>query len=281
MACLRKRQEVGEQAAAAARRRFRAYKWDPARDSALRNVEIFKYLGRVVSNDDCDTPAIRRNLKKARATWGRLQKVITQEAVPPRVAGMFYQAVVAAQLLYGSETWCLPRAARRPLEGFHCEVARRLTGMRPKQVKGVWVYPHTADVLRAAGLRTLEQYIDKRRHTIANTIRGRPILEECKRTERVTGTSRRLNWWQQRMDYSGEEEDEAEGIAGELNSSASPTFQPRQPPPRPRRRSQPPPPASARQESQTPRRPRSPMATRTTAEEEAIEALWRAAHFAD
>ena len=49
-----------------------------------------------------------------------------------------------------------------------------------------------------------------------------------------------LNWRQQQgMEYSGEEEDEAEGITGELNSIASPTVRPRHPPPHPHRRSQP------------------------------------------
>ena len=230
MAALRKRQEVAGQAAKAARQRFRAYAWDPERDAELRSVETFKYLGRVVANDDCDTPAIRRNLKQARMVWGRIQKVIATDTVPPRVAGMFYQAVVAAVLLYGSETWCLPATARRPLEGFHVEAARRLTGTRPKEVKGEWVYPHTADVLRAAGLQTLEHYIDKRRHTIATTIQGRPILEECRRAERLTGTPLRLNWWKQRLDYTGEEakgeKGKEAGDTGGLNSYAPPACSP-------------------------------------------------------
>ena len=48
----------------------------------LRNVKLFKYLGRVVANDYCDTPIIWCNHKKVRATWEWLQKEITQEAVP-------------------------------------------------------------------------------------------------------------------------------------------------------------------------------------------------------
>ena len=123
MADLRKQQGVATRAAAATDRRFQAYKWDPERKTELSNVEIFKYLGRVVANNDCDTPAIRRNLKRARTQRGRLQKVIAQKAVPVQVAGMFYQAVMAAVLLYVSNVWCLSCATRRQLEGFH--VGRR------------------------------------------------------------------------------------------------------------------------------------------------------------
>ena len=76
-----------------------------------------------MSVGDCDTPAMRRNLKRARKTWGRLRKVLEKEEVSPKVAGMFYQGVVAPQLLYGSEKWVLPPSGLRALEGFHVEAA--------------------------------------------------------------------------------------------------------------------------------------------------------------
>ena len=83
----------------------------------------------------------RRQLARARAVWERLSKVNANESVPAPVAGMFYQAIVAAVLLYGCENWILPPSQLRALEGFHVECARRLTGMRPRKVKGKWVYP--------------------------------------------------------------------------------------------------------------------------------------------
>ena len=143
MRALCKHQEVAGQAEVAACQWFQACEWDPTRDLELRNIKIFKCLGRVVANKDYDMPAIWRNLKRARPLQGHLSKVITKESVPPRVAGMFYKAVVAAVLLYSSKTWCLPAMARQQLEGFHCEAARQLTSMRPKQVKGVCECTHT------------------------------------------------------------------------------------------------------------------------------------------
>ena len=137
-------------------------------------------LGRVLSYDDSDTPAIRYNLKRARAAWGRLSTIIAKEAVPPAVVGMFYQAVVAAVLLYGSESWVVSPYDLRALKGFHVEAARRLTGMRPAKRGDVWVYPKSADVLREARLKTIGEYIAKRRQTVLRTIADRPILEECR-----------------------------------------------------------------------------------------------------
>ena len=52
------------------------------------------------------------------------------------IAGMFYQAAVAAGLLYGSETWVTPPHDLHAMEGFHVEAARRITGMRPEKRGG-------------------------------------------------------------------------------------------------------------------------------------------------
>ena len=66
------------------------------------------------------------------------------------------------------------------MEGFHVEVTRRLTGMRPWMAKGKQVYPHSADVLKVAGLCTVAECISKRRANIAKIIEGRRIIEECR-----------------------------------------------------------------------------------------------------
>ena len=141
---------------------------------------------------------MRANLKKARAVWARVSKILREENVPPRVGAMFYRGVVMAVLLYGSETWCLPLAEMKALEGFHVAAARVLTGMRPKQARdGSWEYPRTQVVLRKAGLHTISEYIGQRRTHIAQKIAARPVLEECKGAERRRGTPRRQYWWDQ------------------------------------------------------------------------------------
>ena len=92
---------------------------------------------------------------------------------------MLYQAVVAAVLLYGSESWVLPPSALKVPEGFHVEAARQMTGMRPqRRTVGPWVYPKSADVLAVARLRPVATYIRQRRHHIVKTIEGRTLLEE-------------------------------------------------------------------------------------------------------
>ena len=73
---------------------------------------------------------------RARRQWGQFRKVLERESVPPRVAGMFCQAVVASVLLDGSKSWVVSPSALWELEEFHVEAAQRLTGMRPREVEG-------------------------------------------------------------------------------------------------------------------------------------------------
>ena len=111
-----------------------------------------------------------------------------------------YQAVVAAVLLYGSETWFVPPHDLRALEGFHVEAARRITGMRPTKRGETWVYPKSVSVLRAARVKTIVEYIADRRCNILLTIADRPVLEECRRAERRRGSPPRLYWWEQEVE---------------------------------------------------------------------------------
>ena len=110
---------------------------------------------------------------------------------------MFYQAVVAAVLLYGSETWVVLPYKLRVLEGFPMEAARHITGMQPTKRGETWVYPKSVSVLRAARVRRIEEYIAERRRNILRTIADRPILEECRGAERRRGSPPRLYWWEQ------------------------------------------------------------------------------------
>jgi len=101
---------------------------------------------------------------------------------------MFYQAVVAAVLLYGSESWSLPPQALKLLEGFHVEAARRLTGMMPKKRGETWIYPKSKEVLAAARLKPIGEYITLRRQRVAALVVRRPVAEACRETEAMRGT---------------------------------------------------------------------------------------------
>ena len=50
----------------------------------MRAVTEFRYLGRVMTDMDDDWPAVAGNLRKARASWGRLARILGREGAEGR-----------------------------------------------------------------------------------------------------------------------------------------------------------------------------------------------------
>ena len=80
------------------------------------------------------------------------------------------------------------------------KAARRMIGLLPKMVGGTWKYSKTKTVLAAAGLHTIDHYMQVCRARIMQWVVDRPILELCRSAERRRGTTPRLYWWEQPMD---------------------------------------------------------------------------------
>jgi hypothetical protein len=49
----------------------------------LEWVEVFRYLGRLLSQDGDDMQAVRNQLCKACGTWARIGQVLRRENAPP------------------------------------------------------------------------------------------------------------------------------------------------------------------------------------------------------
>jgi hypothetical protein len=94
--------------------------------TVLEPVEVFKYLGCLLAQDDDDAQAIWQQMRKARGVWAQVGQVLRGENVMPWVAATFYKAVIQAILLYGSKTWNLTASALARLEGFYIRVAYKV-----------------------------------------------------------------------------------------------------------------------------------------------------------
>ncbi len=164
---------------------------------ALKKAEVFKYLGRMMAQDNNNVQAVRHQLHKARGTWARIGQVLKSENATPRVAAKFYKAVVQAVLLYGSKTWNLTKAVLAQLEGFHVRAAYRMAQVHwPRRVAGnQWEYPKTSNALEECGMATMQHYIQKHWAMIAIYIADHPILEACQQGECKRGLHPRQWWW--------------------------------------------------------------------------------------
>ncbi len=79
----RKQHEAADAARIALARTFTAYGED------LKRVEVFKYLGQLLTYNDNDSQAMRLNLKKARKSWMQVSCVLRVENASPKVSGVF------------------------------------------------------------------------------------------------------------------------------------------------------------------------------------------------
>ncbi len=95
-------------------------------DQVLEQVDIFKYLRRLLSHDNDDIQAVRTQIQKARTTWADVSNVLWAQKAPPRISAKFYKAVVQSLMLYGSKTWVISKSVLARLEGFHIRAAYKM-----------------------------------------------------------------------------------------------------------------------------------------------------------
>ena len=177
---------------AATERAFKAY------GRRVKSVKEFRYLERILTSTDDDWPAVARNLQKARATWGRLARILGQEGADPKVSRNFYTAVTQQVLLFGAESWVLTVKMESALDAFQGRVARWLTGRLPRRGRnGKWQYLPLAGATKDAGIVRARTSVLRRQNTVAQFFATRPILELCEGTERRGGTRVPQRWWEQ------------------------------------------------------------------------------------
>ena len=76
----------------------------------LKNIDSFKYLGSIISNDAYLDKEIASRISKASQALGRTRtRVLNQHNICLSTKLKVYSAVVLTSLLYGCETWTLYR----------------------------------------------------------------------------------------------------------------------------------------------------------------------------
>lgn len=151
-------------------------------------------MGRVVTNDDDDEVAVKRNIARAREKWASMRRFLITDEADPKTMATFYRTVVLYVLLYGSESWVLTKDMIRQLRSFHRRCCRGLTGEFIHQDEdGEWICPSSDGVMEKAGVLTIEEYLQRRRDSILPYAETRKIYERCKSSERIGS---KLLWWE-------------------------------------------------------------------------------------
>ena len=154
----------------------------------MRAVTEFRYLGRVLTAMYYDWPTVAGIIQKARASWGRLARVLGWEGADPKVSCSFYTAVTQQVLLFGAESWVLTKNMESALDAFQGRAARRLTGRQPRRGRdGEWFYPSLVGALKEAGVVRDRTLVLRRQNTVAQFIAMPPILGLCEVADRRWG----------------------------------------------------------------------------------------------
>ena len=80
--------------------------------------------------------AVYINLRKAWRLQGMIVRILEQRGATVRAWGYMYKVVVKLVLLYGSKSWMVTGWVLNVLMAFHCQAARRITGMTAKRGVG-------------------------------------------------------------------------------------------------------------------------------------------------
>ena len=139
----------------------------------LERVREFRYLGRILTEDDDDSKNIIEQLARARQKWNSRAKILKREGANARTMAKFYMAVVQAVLLYGAESWTITKKNWMRLRSFHRGATRYMTSQHiRKNEDGTWTHPDHKDLEKRCGLFSIETYVERRRGTL------RKYLEE-------------------------------------------------------------------------------------------------------
>ena len=163
-------------------------------NESLEEVDNFTYLGSVVSKNGGTEEDINERLKKARASYGMLNKVWRSASINTKTKVRIFNAVVKSVLLYGSESWSLTKKLESKLQVFLNNCLRKILKIFWPQVisnKDLWE--------RTNQLPLNTQILRRKFKWIGHTLR-RPTIEVQRQalSWNLEGTRRRgaprLTW---------------------------------------------------------------------------------------
>ena len=166
----------------------------------LERVREFRYLGRILTEDDDDTINIVEQLRRARQKWNSIAKILKREGANAKTMAKFYMAVVQAVLLYGAESWTITTRNWTKLQSFHRRAMRYMTGQHIRQDSdGTWTYPDHKELEKKCGLFPIGTYVERRRGTLRKYLEENraEMLEEAMAMTAPAKSANKILWWKQ------------------------------------------------------------------------------------
>ena len=166
----------------------------------LDRVREFRYLGRILCDNDSDTKCIKDNLNRARARWNSVAKILKREGASAVCMGKFYLAIVQSVLLYGADSWVVTKRDWRILRSFHRRAVRYMTNSHIRKLEGDrWRYPNHGELEFQCGLFDIDTYIKRRRGTLREYLEKNRVdlLRGAEVEAKHSGDAHKVLWWEQ------------------------------------------------------------------------------------
>ena len=166
----------------------------------LERVTEFKYLGRILSQNDDDSKCIEQQLKRARARWNNVAQILKREGANAPTMARFYKAIIQAVLLYGSESWTITKLNWDRLRSFHKRAIRYMTTTHIRKIsEDRWEYPDSEALREKCKLETIETYIKRRRWTLRKYLlkNRKELLEKAEKMYVPARNVHKILLWKQ------------------------------------------------------------------------------------
>ena len=166
----------------------------------IERVREFKYLGRILTNNDNDTKCIDNALAKTRRQWNCIGKMLKREGANAEIMGRFYITIVMSVLLYGSESWTITGKNLIKLKSFHNRALRYMTRKHiRKEKEGKWTYPAHEELRKICKLESIETYIQRRRGTLRRylEVKRKEFFSSIQKVKAPSKQSNKILWWKQ------------------------------------------------------------------------------------
>ena len=124
-------------------------------------VDVFCYLGSMLSSDCSDTEDVRIRIAKASSAFGAVRaEIFANRNVFFEAKKLIYEGLILPILLYGSETWCLTEDLFNRLRTFHARCIRAMCRVNRHHT---WKHRiSSAELRNRTGLKTIDSYITQR-----------------------------------------------------------------------------------------------------------------------
>ena len=124
-------------------------------------VDIFKYLGSVLTRDCRDDADVDARINAASHAFGALRQCLfTSTEVSLCAKKVVYVGLILSILLYGSETWCLTEKLFNKLRVFHARCVRTMCRVTRLHTRLHRI--RTLDLLKRLNVLSIDEYINRR-----------------------------------------------------------------------------------------------------------------------